>query len=202
MTRSKPILTLADSAADLLFRDAHTANRFRSDPVSDEQIEEIWNLIRWAPTGGNGTPGRLLLVRSAQARERLAAHMNESNRDKTLAAPLTVVTAADTRYHEHLPLLAPQRPDAVARLEGEPALREESALFSATLQTAYFIIGVRAAGLAAGPIGGFDRAGVDGEFFDDGRWRSLLVINVGYPSAESYRERLPRLDFAQVARVV
>ena len=39
---------------------------------------------------------------------------------------------------------------------------------SAWLQTAYFILGVRAAGLAAGPMGGFDRAGVDGEFFADG----------------------------------
>ena len=28
-------------------------------------------------------------------------------------------------------------------------------------------------------MGGFDRAGVDGEFFADGRWRSLLVVNVG-----------------------
>ena len=51
-------------------------------------------------------------------------------------------------------------------------------------------------------MGGFDREGVDAEFFADGSWRSLVVINVGAPGASGHRERLPRLAFADVARVV
>jgi 3-hydroxypropanoate dehydrogenase len=51
-------------------------------------------------------------------------------------------------------------------------------------------------------MGGFDRDGVDREFFADGRWRSLVVINVGRPVADGYRERLPRLEFEDVSRVV
>jgi 3-hydroxypropanoate dehydrogenase len=196
------MLKLDDSAADLLFREAHTATSFTPDPVSDEQLEEIWDLIRWGPTGGNANPGRLLVVRSPQARERLAAHMNEGNRAKTLAAPLTVVTAADTRFHELLPKLTPDRPEAAKRLADDPDARERLAMLSGTLLTAYFILGVRAAGLAAGPMGGFDRAGVDGEFFPDGRWRSILLINVGVPAPDSYSERRPRLEFAEVAREV
>ena len=176
------MLALDDAAADLLFRDAHTANRFAPDPVSDEQIEEIWDLIRWAPTSGNASPGRLLLVRSAQARERLVAHMGESNRAKTLAAPLTVVAAADLRFHELWPRIAPAPRRGRRAARGRLPARERLAMLSATLQTAYFILGVRAAGLAAGPMGGFDRDGVDGEFFADGRWRSLVVINIGRPS--------------------
>jgi 3-hydroxypropanoate dehydrogenase len=196
------MLALDEQAQDLLFRDAHTANSFTSDPVTDEQIKEIWDLIRWAPTGGNASPGRLLIVRSPQARERLVAHMGESNRPKTLAAPLTVVVAADTRYHELWPKISPQRAEAAARLEADPQARERLAMMSATLVTAYFLIGVRAAGLAAGPMGGFDRAGVDGEFFADGRWRSILVVNVGVPAAESHNERQGRLEFDDVALVV
>jgi 3-hydroxypropanoate dehydrogenase len=196
------MLALDEQAQDLLFRDAHTANSFTSDPVTDAQIKEIWNLIRWAPTGGNASPGRLLIVRSPQARERLVAHMGESNRPKTLAAPLTVVIAADTRYHELWPTISPQRAEAAARLEADPQARERLAMMSATLVTAYFLIGVRAAGLAAGPMGGFDRAGVDGEFFADGRWRSILVVNVGVPAAESHNERQGRLEFEDVALVV
>jgi 3-hydroxypropanoate dehydrogenase len=141
-------------------------------------------------------------VRSPEARERLVAHLSEGNRDKTLAAPLTVVAAADLRFHDAWPRVAPHRAQAAARLEDDPAARERLATVSATLQAAYFIIGVRAAGLAAGPMGGFDRAGVDGEFFADGGWRSLLVINVGHPLADGHRERLPRFEFADVARVV
>jgi 3-hydroxypropanoate dehydrogenase len=196
------VLALDRTAADLLFYEAHTANRFTDDPVSDAQIEEIWNLIRWAPTGGNASPGRLLLVRSPQARERLVAHMGESNRAKTLAAPLTVVTAADTRYHELWPKIAPKRAQAAARLEDDPQARERLAMLSGTLVTAYFLLGVRAAGLAAGPMGGFDRAGVDGEFFSDGRWRSILVVNVGIAAQEGHSDRLARLDFDEIAQIV
>jgi 3-hydroxypropanoate dehydrogenase len=196
------VLAIDRTAADLLFFEAHTADRFAPDPIPDAQIEEIWNLIRWAPTNGNASPCRLLLVRSPEARERLVGHMSEGNRAKTLAAPLTVVVAADLRFHELWPRTAPHRAQAAARLEDDPATRERLATLSATLQAAYFIIGVRAAGLAAGPMGGFDREGVDHEFFADGRWRSLVVINVGLPLADGYRERLPRLEFADVSRVV
>ncbi|MEU2162384.1 hypothetical protein [Streptomyces sp. NPDC019208] len=38
---------------------------------------------------------------------------------------------------------------------------------------------MRAAGLAAGPMAGFDKAGVDEEFFADTSWRSHLVVNIG-----------------------
>ena len=196
------MLALDDAAADLLFRDAHTADSFAPDAVSDAQIEEIWDLISWAPTNGNSSPARLLLVRSPAARERLAAHVSESNREKTLAAPLSVITAADLRFHELWPKVAPKRAEAAARLEDDAETRVRLATMSGWLQTAYFILGVRAAGLAAGPMGGFDRAGVDEEFFADGRWRSLLVINVGVPAPGSYRERLPRLPFSDVARAV
>jgi 3-hydroxypropanoate dehydrogenase len=196
------VLALDRTAADLLFREAHTADRFAPDPVSDERMEEIWDLIRWGPTSGNSSPGRFLLVRSQQARERLVAHMSEGNRDKTLAAPLTVVAAADLRFHDLWPRTAPHRAQAAARLEDDLPARERLAILSATLQTAYFIIGVRAAGLAAGPMGGFDRDGVDAELFPDRNWRSLVVINVGHPAADGFRDRLPRLSFADVARTV
>ena len=196
------MLALNDAAADLLFREAHTMDRFTAEPVTDAQLAAIWDLIRWAPTGGNASPGRFLLVRSPAARERLVAHMNEGNRAKTLAAPLTVVCAADIRYHELWPRIAPNRVEAAARLEDDLDARVRLATQSASLQTAYFILGVRAAGLAAGPMGGFDRDGVDGEFFADGRWRSLLVVNVGTGAPGGHRDRLPRLDFEDVSRTV
>jgi 3-hydroxypropanoate dehydrogenase len=128
--------------------------------------------------------------------------MGESNRAKTLAAPLTVVAAADTRYHELWPTISPGRTEAAARLEDDPAARERLAMLSGTLVTAYFLIGVRAAGLAAGPMGGFNRAGVDGEFFPDGRWRSILVVNVGVAADLGQSDRQGRLEFEDVAVVV
>lgn len=71
------------------------------------------------------------------------------------------------------------------------------------MQAGYFILGVRAAGLAAGPMSGFDKAGVDAEFFPDGRLKSFLVVNVGRPAEEgAWFERSPRLDYEDVVRTV
>jgi len=195
-----PSLVLDDEAQDLLFREARTANAFTDEPVSDEQVRAIYDLVKWAPTAMNAQPLRLLVVRSDDARARLLGHMAPGNVAKTADAPLVVVLAYDTTFHEHLPRVFPHAPQARGWFEGSEtadASRLKTAEENAWLQAGTFIVGVRAAGLAAGPMGGFDRAGVDADFFPDGRWRSFLVVNVGYPAAEAWRERLPRLDFEE-----
>jgi 3-hydroxypropanoate dehydrogenase len=73
---------------------------------------------------------------------------------------------------------------------------------NAVLQAGYFIVGVRAAGLVAGPMGGFDADAVSREFFPDGRHRVFLVVNLGHPAEASYRPRQPRLDFDEVVTTV
>jgi 3-hydroxypropanoate dehydrogenase len=190
-------LALDPHAQDLLFRSARTANSFSDEPVTDEQVRAIYELVRWAPTGMNTQPLRIVLVRSPQARERLVSHLAEGNRDKTRSAPLVAILAADTQFHEHLDELLPYLPGAKARF-ADRAAREQTARFNATLQAGYFLLGVRAAGLAAGPMGGFDRDGLDREFFADGRLRSLLVVNIGRPGPAAWQERLPRLDHDDV----
>ncbi|MEE6169669.1 MULTISPECIES: hypothetical protein [unclassified Mycolicibacterium] len=70
------------------------------------------------------------------------------------------------------------------------------------LQAAYFIMAVRAVGLAAGPQCAVDAEGVDREFFADGKWKSVLVMNIGYPSEISWADRLPRLDPVDIVRWV
>ena len=60
---------------------------------------------------------------------------------------------------------------------------------------------MRAAGLAAGPMGGFDAAGVDEEFFSGTSWRSMLVVNIGRPAENAWRDRLPRLAYDEAVRV-
>lgn len=196
-----PRLALDTEAQDLLFREAHSANAFRDEPVSDQTVQAIYDLIKWAPTSMNGQSLRLVLVRSTGARERLLPHLMGPNRAKTAAAPLVAILAADLGFAERLPRLFPQFPQAKFLFQ-DPATREEHAKFNATLQAAYFILGVRAAGLAAGPIGGFDSAGVDREFFADGRHRSFLIVNIGVPAEDAYAARNERLEYDQVVTTV
>ena len=79
--------------------------------------------------------------------------------------------------------------------------REKNATLNAALQAAYFIIGVRAAGLAAGPMTGVDLAGVQKEFLDDDH-TPLMVVNVGRPGEDAWFPRAPRLEYDQVVTAV
>jgi 3-hydroxypropanoate dehydrogenase len=195
-------LVLAPDAQDLLFRQARSANTFTTDPVTDEQIQAIYDLVKYAPTSANTQPLRVVLLRTPEARARLLPHMFGNNQAKTETAPLTAILAADTGFHEHVPRLFPFRPELKDHFAGDPGLRENHARFNATLQVAYFILGIRAAGLAAGPMGGFNPAGVDAEFFPDGQHKSLVIVNIGRPGPDAWFERLPRLEHDEVVTVL
>jgi len=197
LQNSTDLLALDPAAQDLLFREARTANTFTDEPVTDEQIRAIYDLVKWAPTSMNQQPLRIVLVRSDEARERLVGHLFPGNQEKTRRAPLVAILAADTEFHEHLPTVFPHLPGAKDFFAQDEA-RERSARFNATLQVGYFLLGARAAGLAVGPMTGFDAAAVDGEFFPDGKHRALVVVNIGKPGADAWLGRSPRLEADQV----
>jgi 3-hydroxypropanoate dehydrogenase len=184
----------------LLFTDAHTVNSFAATPVTDAELSEIWELARWAPSAANLQPLRVVFLRTDEGRSRLVPHMNEGNKAKTAAAPAVAVLAYDSQFHQHIPTVMPFRPELREVFEANEDMRGSTGQFSATLQAGYFILAVRALGLAAGPMGGFDKQGLDAEFFPDGRWRSLLVVNIGHPGENAWRERQPRLDPTEVVQ--
>lgn len=194
-------LVLDPAAQDLLFREARTANTFTDEPVTDEQVQAIYDLVKYGPTAFNQTPLRITLVRSAEARERLVQHMSEGNRPKTASAPLVAILSADNEFHEELPTLFPALPQVKDLFFAERATREGSAAFNAALQAAYFIVGIRAAGLAAGPMTGFDAEGVRKEFLDDDH-TPLVVVNIGRPGENASYPRSPRLGFDEVVTTV
>lgn len=190
-------------SVDPLFQGARTVGRFVDDTVTDQLLRAVHDTVRWGPTANNSTPMRLLVVRSREARERLAAHMAGFNRDRVLAAPVTLVVAADTDFHLHLPTLAPHAPAAADQLAGVPDVRARTARDNTWLQTGYLVVGLRAAGLGVGPMTGMDADAVDAEFFAGTGWRTQSVLTVGWPDGEGTdRPRAPRLAWEDVAREV
>ncbi|WP_174187269.1 malonic semialdehyde reductase [Nocardia barduliensis] len=185
---------LDEQAASVLFSGARTANSFASTPVSDEELAAIWQHTRWAPTAANCQPMRVLFIRTAEARQRLIPHLDEGNQGKTRSAPATAILALDTEFHQRLPQLLPFRPEMREVFETNEELRTETARFNAALQAGYFILAVRACGLAAGPMAGFDNNGIDADFFVGTTWRSILVVNIGHAGPNPSFERLPRID--------
>lgn len=196
-------LALAADAQDLLFRTARTANSFSDDPVSEEQIKAIYDLVKYAPTAANSQPLRIAFVRSPEAKERLLPWMSEGNRAKTGTAPVVAILAADKEFHEEMPRVFPHAGEMMRdSLAQNDEARAGMARLSAGLQIGYFIIGVRAAGLAAGPMAGFDAEGIAREFFPDGKHEVLVVVNIGKPGENPWFNRNPRLSFDEVATIL
>ncbi|RFU86525.1 malonic semialdehyde reductase [Streptomyces triticagri] len=194
-------LLLPPDAQDLLFREARTANTFTDEPVSDAQLRAVHDLVKYGPTAFNLAPLRTVLVRSTEARARLVPHMDPGNDTKTAAAPLVAILATDCEFHEETSRLFPHAPGVRDAYFAERPVREDSARFNGALQCAYFIVGLRAAGLAAGPMTGFDHEGVRKEFLD-GDHLPLMVVNIGRPGPEAWHPRLPRLPYDEVVTTV
>lgn len=188
---------LDERGREIVFTQARTANSFADIPVSDEELTEIYELAKWTPSAANTQPLRVLFVRTEEGKARLLPHIAEGNQAKVEQAPVTAVLAYDSRFHEHIPTVFPIRPEMKDYLEADEDARHGMGEFSAALQVGAFILAVRAAGFAAGPMAGFDKAGIDAEFFAETPWRSLLVVNIGHPGENPWFDRLPRLDAEQ-----
>ncbi|MEU7891274.1 malonic semialdehyde reductase [Nonomuraea sp. NPDC049152] len=196
-------MLLSDHAQDLLFREAHTTYGFTGEPVADDEVRAVYDLVKYGPTAMNSQPLRVVLIRSDEARERLTAHMAPGNKPKIGKAPLVAVLAADLDFHHELPKVFPANPTAKDGFERDEAARVATAKFNAGLQTAYFIVGLRAAGLAAGPMGGFDADGLSKEFFPEGDHHAVAVVNIGRRAEnDSHHPRQHRLDYDEVVTVV
>jgi len=200
---AESLLALSPEAQDLLFYEARSSNSFTDEPVSDEQLRAITDLAKWPPTMANTNPLRILFVRTPEGKERLAPLMSEGNRAKTVTAPAVAILAIDVDFHEKIPELFPARGEAMRdNFAGDAENRERLARFNGALQAGYFILAVRAAGLAAGPMLGFDATGVDAEFFPDLPYKTILIVNIGKPGENPWFDRLPRLgheDYVQYA---
>ncbi|MER5478203.1 malonic semialdehyde reductase [Streptomyces sp. NPDC002734] len=196
-------LVLDPAAQDLLFREAHTAQKFSSEPVTEEQLKAVHDLVKFGPTAFNQSPLRVTLVQSPEARTRLVELLMDGNKAKTATAPVVAILSADAEFHEELDTLLPAIPNAKDMFFSERPVRERSALANAQLQAAYFIIGLRAAGLAAGPMTGADMEGIRKEFLGDDHL-PLMVVNIGHPTTEegAHYPRAPRLSYEQVFTTV
>lgn len=192
---------LSDDVLDTIFRTARTYNAYTDEPVSEDTLRAIWDLMKWGPTSANQLPARIVWCVSDEAKATLAACASATNRDKLLKAPVSVVIGMDIDFHEHLPELFPHV-DAKAWFDGNTELREASAFRNSSLQGAYFIIAARALGLDTGPMSGFDAGAVNKAFFaDQPNVRANFIATLGYGDPASLHERLPRPAFERFNRI-
>jgi 3-hydroxypropanoate dehydrogenase len=185
---------LTDDALDTLFRDARTFNGYVDEPVTEEDIRAIYELVKMGPTSANQQPGRFVWLLSQEGKDKLAGFASANNASKIKEAPAAVIVAYDTEFHEHLGEFFPHV-DAKPWF-AEPVARERHAFLNSTLQAAYFIIAARAVGFDTGPMTGFDNAAVDAAFFaDKPNYKSIMISTLGHGDPSSIFGRLPRPAF-------
>ena len=183
-----------------LFTDAHTAYTFTDEPVTDQQLHAAYDLAKWAPTGVNGQPLRIAIVRGGEAKEKLLTSLPRGNREQAQGAPLVLVCGAKLDFHHDLPSLHPRGERYEQLLAANGKMRTLMAHTSATIQVAYLILALRAQGLVTGPMNPDDAQLLHDYFFSGEDIEPILVINVGYAGTDAYQERGPRVGYDEVFR--
>jgi 3-hydroxypropanoate dehydrogenase len=201
MTEAKLIRGAGVGAAALaqIFTEARTHNAFLDQPVPEALLIEALDLAKMGPTSANQQPLRVLFLRSKEAKERLRPAMSAGNVEKTMAAPVVAIAGYDLKFYEHLPFLFPHA-DAKSWFSGAPEFAARAAFQNGTLQVGYLILALRAVGLDAGPMTGFDAGKVEAEFFPEGTIKANVIINIGYGDDAKLFPRSPRFAFDQMAK--
>ncbi len=189
------------AALGTLFTEARSHNTWTDQPVADETLRRLYDLLKQGPTSANCSPGRFLFLRTAEAKERLRPALSAGNTEKTMKAPVTVIVAYDPKFYDHLPRLFPHT-DARAWYADNEALAEATAFRNGTLQGAYLILAARALGLDAGAMSGFDNAKVDAAFFQYRDWKANFLVNLGYGDPSGVRPKGPRFDFDEACELL
>jgi 3-hydroxypropanoate dehydrogenase len=205
-TDSKALVSrnLADDARKLLFTAARTNQYFVKEEVPESKLRELYELWKWGPTAANGSPLRVVFLRTPEGKAKLIPALMDSNKEKSEQAPVVAVLAYDAAFYTHFPRLMPPMAYLKDYLATQPEMAKTMAQQSATLSAGYFILAARSVGLDAGPMGGFDAATLDKALFEPhegtarGNWKSILVINLGYGDSTKVYPRAPRFDFEEV----
>ncbi len=195
---------LDDQALDTLFRKARTQNGWQDKPVSDDQLRQLWELMKWGPTSANCSPARILFLRTPEAKARLKPYLNPGNVDKTMAAPVVAIIGYDTAFYENLPRLFPHNQEAINWFKGpeKKAFADTTAFRNSSLQGAYLIIAARAIGLDVGAMSGFNNEGVDKEFWSGTPVKTNFIANLGHGDPAKVFARSPRLAFDEACKLL
>ena len=192
---------VSDAALDTLFREAHTTRKWLDKKVSPALLMAIYDVMRWGPTATNITPARIVFVVSPAAKERLKPHLDGGNVRQSMEAPVTAILGYDLDFARTLPRLYRDNPNAQSWFP-DPEANKILALRNGSLQGGYFILAARALGLDCGPMGGFNHAGIDAEFFAGTQIKSNFLCNLGYGAPGGFRPRNERLAFDEACQIL
>ena len=188
---------LDNQALECSFRAARTRNGWAEQPVTDQQLRELYDLMKFGPTSGNRCPARYVWVRTESAGfQPLPRPPTRQRFWRCRSQSSSAMIATSPRNCRSFPA----RGKDMQAYYSDPQVARTTAFRNGSLQGAYLIIAARAWGLDCGPMSGFNNEAVDSEFFADTRIKSNFICSIGYGSNEALFPRNPRLTFEEAGR--
>ena len=188
-------------ATDTLFDAARTHRFFTDQPVGEDLLLRLYDLVKFAPTESNFCPMRLTFVTSADGFDRVIDAATPGNKDKIRSAPVVVIVAHDLEFKQHIPRLAPHM-DAEAFAKNPANVLSKKAVHNTWMQAGYLIMAARALGLDCGPMAGFDAEKINKLFYENSTWRASMLINLGYgEGGDQIPARKYRLSFDEACEI-
>jgi 3-hydroxypropanoate dehydrogenase len=185
-----------------LFTEARSHKQFDGKALSDDDLEAIYELSKFAPTANNSCPLRIVFVNTIESMSGSHPVLSTSirkklePRDPPPSWPMISISITNFHY------LAPHMKQPTAHASWPIDRIERYAIANANLQAGFFIAAARALGFDCGPMGGFDVNAVESKFFDGTRWKFNCVVLLGRGDHSALHPRAPRLSFEQACRII
>jgi len=184
-----------------IFVEPQTCYKFTEKEVTNDTLNELYNLVKWGPTSFNSSPMRLKFLKSSTSKEKLSKLVSDDNISKVINAPVCTIIGMDIEFWRDLPRNY-LREDAKQYFENDTTKSEVTAFRNSSIQGGYFIKAANSLGLSVGPMSGFSNDLVDKEFFNGTTIKSNFLCNLGYAAEGGFYERAPRYDFSDIAEII
>ena len=192
---------LDEEALNLIFGEARSMNGWQDKDVSDAMIHSLYDLTKMGPTSTNCSPARFVFVKSEAEKVKFEPALLPNNISKVMTAPVVAIIGYDLDFSDHMTKLFPHM-DVAPMYKGNNEMNVSTAFRNSSLQGAYLIMVARALGLDCGPMSGFNNQLVDETFFSDSNIKSNFLCCIGYGDSTKIFQRLPRLDFDEVCKII
>ena len=192
---------LDEEGLNLIFGEARSMNGWQNKAVSDVMIHSLYDLVKMGPTSTNCSPARFIFVKSEAEKAKLESALLPNNIPKVMTAPVVAIIAYDLNFSDHMTKLFPHM-DVAPMYKGNDEMNVSTAFRNSSLQGAYLMMVARAMGLDCGPMSGFDNQLIDETFFSDTNIKSNFLCCIGYGDSTKIFQRLPRLNFDEVCKII
>lgn len=197
-----------------LVKERHAVKTFDGKKIPTDEIKKIISTATLAPSGINIQSWHFVIVESKEAREKLMAEVNPTNREYVKTAGAIIMLFADTDWEARLRLIAERRGSDISELEYEKLTKRYPAYVSnfskeymveymainSGLVTMNLMYAIKDSGYEGNIWLGFNRSEKINEILEiDKRYIPELLITFGSSEDKGQASyRLPQADILEI----